>query len=287
MSNSFVSHAKGRYFWAALAFVVVAVIIYGWHDPKQPPNGGTWYGYTLGTIGALMILWLLYLGKRKRNFANGWGTTKGWVSAHIYFGTALLIIGTLHTGFQFGWNIHTLAYVLMCLVIFSGFFGLYAYIVYPGSRNRLKSSQTLDDIFAQLEELDLLVKKIVGKISADNQSLVTSAINRTEFGGNVLDQLVARDRSKVMLNGTLVDNRDQAVVVSQLVERLTLATGDEAQQLTTLVKEYSGRQRLLRIIRRDIRLNAIQEIWLMFHIPMSFGLLAALAAHIVSVFIYW
>ena len=90
-----------------------------------------------------------------------------------------------------------------------------------------------------------------------------------------------------MLNGTLVDNRDQAVVVSQLVERLTLATGDEAQQLTTLVKEYSGRQRLLRIIRRDIRLNAIQEIWLMFHIPMSFGLLAALAAHIVSVFIYW
>ena len=86
-------------------------------DPTEPPNGGTWLGYALGTIGAVLIVWLAYLGKRKRNFVRGWGTVKGWVSAHVYLGTSLLVVATLHTGFQFAWNIHTFAYALMCLVI--------------------------------------------------------------------------------------------------------------------------------------------------------------------------
>ena len=45
---------------------------------------------------------------------------KAWVSAHVYLGLSLIVIATLHTGFQFGWNVHTLAYALMMLVILSG-----------------------------------------------------------------------------------------------------------------------------------------------------------------------
>jgi hypothetical protein len=29
------------------------------------------------------------------------------------------------------------------------------------------------------------------------------------------------------------------------------------------------------------------DIWLYFHVPLSFALLAALTAHIISVFFYW
>jgi hypothetical protein len=65
------------------------------------------------------------------------------------------------------------------------------------------------------------------------------------------------------------------------------ATGDESQGLASVVREYSGRQKLLKLIRSDIRMSAVQEIWLFFHVPMSFGLIAALVAHIVSVFLYW
>ncbi|MBL4682748.1 MAG: hypothetical protein JKY88_18785 [Pseudomonadales bacterium] len=287
MSTSFVTHQGSRYFWISLAFIILSIIIYAWHDPIPVPNGGTWYGYTLGTIGALMILWLLYLGKRKRNFAKGWGTTKGWVSAHVYFGSSLLVVATLHTGFQFGWNIHTLAYVLMCLVIFSGFFGVYAYVVYPNARNRVKKSRTRDDIFEQLQGVDQQLKKIVGDLPEEIGALVSSAIDRTEFGGGFLDQLRGNDKSKVMIDGVVVDNYNQDVVVENLVHKLTLAKGVETQMLAGLVKEYGVRQKLLGVIRTDIRLSAIQEIWLWFHVPMSFGLIAALAAHIVSVFIYW
>ena len=287
MSTSFVSHQGGRYFWVSLAFMVLCIIIYAWHDPVQSPNGGTWYGYTLGTIGALMILWLLYLGKRKRNFANGWGTTKGWVSAHVYLGSSLLVIATLHTGFQFGWNIHTVAYVLMCLVIFSGFFGVYAYVVYPSARNKVKKSKTRDDIFEQIQGVDQQLKKLVSDLPEEIGAMVNSAIDRTEFGGGFLDQLLGRDKSKVMIDGIIVNNNNQDVVVENLVQKLTLARGQETKDLASLLKEYGVRQKLLGVIRTDIRLSAIQEIWLSFHVPISFGLIAALAAHIASVFIYW
>ena len=42
-------------------------------------------------------------------------------------GLSLIVIVTLHTGFQFGWNVHTLAYGLMLLVIVSGIFGIVVY----------------------------------------------------------------------------------------------------------------------------------------------------------------
>ncbi|MFT4798295.1 MAG: hypothetical protein ACJAYE_000792 [Candidatus Azotimanducaceae bacterium] len=287
MHTSFVTHAGGRYFWLALAFVIVSVIIYAWHDPVGTPNGGTLYGYTMGTIGAVLIVWLLYLGRRKRNFANGWGTVRGWVSAHVYFGGALLIVATLHTGFQFALNIHTFAYVLMCLVIFSGFFGVWAYRTYPQARNQLKKSETLDDVFLRLEDIDSQLKKSVAKLSSDVSSVVASAIDRTEIGGSVIDQISRRDRSKVVVDGVVMANTNQKAVVDWLVRRMSNATGDESKALASVVREYSSRQKLLSLIRTDVRMSAIQEIWLFFHVPMSFGLIAALIAHVVSVFLYW
>ena len=37
----------------------------------------------------------------------------------------------------------------------------------------------------------------------------------------------------------------------------------------------------------DLQLQALMEIWLYLHVPLSFALLGALTAHIVSVFFYW
>lgn len=287
MHTSFLSHARGLYFWLALAFAIGCAIVYALHDPRPEPNGGSWLGYTLGTIGALMILWLLYLGRRKRNFANGWGMVRGWVSAHVYFGTVLLVVATLHTGFQFGLNIHTLAYALMCAVIFSGFYGVWAYTTYPQARNELKNSETLDDIFSELEEVDDSLKQMISHVGSDVRGVVTSAIDRTVVGGGLLDQLIGRDGSKVVIDGAICDNKDQATLINWLVKRLAGVSGEESSYLSSVVRECGARQKLLRTIRMDIRMHGLQEIWLYLHIPLSFGLLAALVAHIVSVFIYW
>ena len=65
----------------------------------------------------------MLLGVRKRRYRSGTGSLQGWTSAHVYIGTSLLVIVTLHTAFEFGWNVHTAAYALMVLVIDSGFIG--------------------------------------------------------------------------------------------------------------------------------------------------------------------
>ena len=39
--------------------------------------------------------------------------------------------------------------------------------------------------------------------------------------------------------------------------------------------------------RRDLRHKATLDLWLYFHVPLAFMLLAALIAHVVAVFIYW
>jgi hypothetical protein len=260
MHSSFLSHAGGRYFWVAIGLMLLCIVAYLLDDPHQVP---------------------------KRNFTAGWGTVRGWVSAHVYLGASLLVIATLHTGFQFGVNVHTLAYGLMCLVIFSGFFGIWAYRYYPEARNDLKRSQTLDDIFLQLEEVDSQIKREISTMAEDVRGVITSAIERTEVGGGLFAQLRGTDNSKVIIDGNVAKNTDQGQVVSWLVQRLTKSEGDESRRLAAIVRDYGARQKILRTIRTDIKMSGIQEVWLYLHVPLSFGLLAALIAHIVSVFIYW
>jgi hypothetical protein len=114
---SFLKHKGFRWLWIALAISGISIAGYLMIDQQPRPNGGSWYGYTLGTIGFGLIIWLSLLGVRKRRINPGVWSLKAWTSAHVYLGLALIVIGTLHTGFQIGWNVHTLAYVLMLLVI--------------------------------------------------------------------------------------------------------------------------------------------------------------------------
>ena len=44
---------------------------------------------------------------------------------------------------------------------------------------------------------------------------------------------------------------------------------------------------LVKQLRRNLQIQAFMDIWLYFHVPLSFALLAALIAHIISVFFYW
>ncbi len=286
MHTSFLSHANGRYFWLAVFVIVTCISVYVYDDPAEAPNGGTPLGYFLGTLGALMIVWLAYLGRRKRNFLRGWGTVRGWVSAHVYLGVALLVVATLHTGFQFAANIHTLAFVLMCLVIVSGLFGTFAYRNYPAARNDLKKSQTLGEIFLQVEDLDAQLLLLSSNMTNDIKEVVNSSIERAVIGGGYIAQVFGRDDSMVSMKGVVVSNKHQQPALDFLVDSMTGAEGDTSRNLGKVVRVFNSRKRLLDVIREDIRMHAIVQIWLLFHVPATFALIAALLAHIYAVFVY-
>ena len=287
LHTSFLAHARGRYLWVALMLSIGSGIAYVVNDPIEPHNGGTILGYTLGTIGALMILWLAYLGRRKRNFIKGWGTVRGWVSAHVYLGSALLVVATLHTGFQFGMNIHTLAYALMVLVIFSGVFGVFAYRTYPSARNDLKKTRSLDELFLKVEELDTQLIRMLNNSAEDIRHLVTSAIARTVVGGSFFDQLLARDGSVIELKGVVQKNASQEVALDYLMNRSRELKGEELNALKDVIRTFNSRRGVLDAIRGDIRMLAVIQVWLYLHVPATFALISALLAHVYAVFFYW
>lgn len=271
--------------------------IYLSQDPALPPNGGSWQGYTLGGLGLALILWLAWLGIRKRQYRNNRGTLEGWASAHVYLGgIALPVAATLHGGFQFGLNVHTLAYALMAGVILSGLYGLYTYLRFPPLLVRNRGNQSADERFAELDRIDKQALETASRCDESVHTAVHSALDRTAVGGGFRDQLFARDRSRVLLPGSgkregrnvLVANRGQRAVVDYLAQRIPdTSKHGEAERLRELLYVFGRRAELLQRLRREISLQLRMKLWLAIHVPLTVALLAALTVHVVTVFFYW
>lgn len=261
-----------RYLTWATVLVLGSIAAYLWQTPATVPNGGTWLGYTLGTIGALIIVWLLLFGLRKRAYRSRLGTVQGWLSAHVYLGLSLVVVATLHTGFQFGWNIHTLAYGLMLTVIASGIWGVYVYFRNPALMSGMLNGKALDQIGHQLREIDGQSKRISSKLSPAVQQLVEQSTR-----ANIMGKLGGRFTAQVF-----------GCPTRKAVEALEpMIKGDAPQLLRDLYALQFQRLTQLEEIRGFIRTKTWTDIWLLIHVPLSFALLATLTAHIVAVFFYW
>lgn len=254
----------------ALLLTLISAFAYLFDQPRINANGGTWLGYTLGTVGALLILWLMWFGVRKRQYANESGNLRGWVSAHIYLGLALSVVATLHTGFQIGWNVHTLAYVLTMATIASGVWGLSFYLRYPLEMSHVLNRQSPEQIVAQIEALD----REASKLTRNSDDMLVRTITASQKQG------VFNTRSN-QRKGTIKNCKTEAAV-NYLQHELT-----RSDNLAELYRNQVQRLRALKQLRRYYHMRYWLELWLAVHVPLSFGLLAALIAHVVSVFIYW
>lgn len=264
--EGFLSHARFR--WAIVAGVTVAVVIaiYAVDRPDPRPNGGTAYGYTLGTIGALLIVWLTALGIRKRAITQGAWSLKAWTSAHVYLGLALIVIGTLHTGFEFGWNVHTLAYALMIVVIVSGMVGVMFYASLPRRLSDNRGERTESQMVVELRALDAQLHDAGQSFDGDAAARIRDAIREDPFDAGFWRRLAGRFPGGA----------------TQAARATFRAENDER-----LAGLLDRRAAMLARMRRHMQIKAALEGWLYIHVPATFALLAALTAHIVAVFFYW
>jgi hypothetical protein len=274
--QGFLRHRNFLWLKIALALSLLALLGYALIDVQPRPNGGSWYGYTLGTIGALLILWLTLLGIRKRAMTRGRWSLKGWTSAHVYLGLSLVVIATLHTGFQFGWNVHTLAYALMILVVASGIYGISVYAALPPELGASRSEMTRPQMIDAVLKLDRQLQIAAQPLGHEDTGVVQPALGDDPFGGGLVRRLSGR-YPRCRTARALVEMR----------RRLGLATGEQAQALESVVGLLERKSAALSRIRQHLRIKALLEVWLYVHVPVTFALIAALAAHIVSVFFYW
>ena len=276
MHTSILLFRNFRYLKISVAILAVSILAYAIHDPLGKPNGGTWLGYTLGGFAAVLIVWLAWFGVRKRQYGVGKLLLEDWASAHVYLGLSLLVIATLHSGFQFGINIHTLAYALMVLVIGSGAFGLYAYMRYPRLRSAKRGEGSLGDVWELVAGMSKDCYEIARDLPDEVYGLVEAADKKTRIGGSMWRQLSGTE-----------PNCASTKALDQVRDRAEGYSGREADAARRLVTVLARKVELLTRIRKDIQYKALMDIWLYFHIPLSVALLGALAIHIVSVFLYW
>jgi hypothetical protein len=274
--ESFLRHGRFLFLRASLLLCAAAIAAYVFQDAHPRPSGGTWLGYMLGTVSALLIVWLALLGVRKRAITAGHYSLKAWVSAHVYLGLSLIVIATLHTGFQFGWNVHTLAYALMLLVVASGAVGVWAYVTLPSALSNNRGETTRKQMLAQIAALDEQILEAAQPLSRHNADLVRLSLEGTDLGGGFWRRLLGR-----------YDD----CANSEALKRLGAALGDadrrEAPALVKVEALLGRKAEALALARRQMHITAMLEAWLFVHVPATFALLAALTAHIVSVFLYW
>ena len=287
-------YAGSRYLWWASGLSAASLALYLTQGGANPPRGDTWQGYVLGSVAAALIIWLAALGIRKRRYASGAGSVQGWTSAHVYLGIAVMVVATLHCAARFHWNVHTLAYVLMSVVVASGLVGIYGYLNYPRQLSVNREGGTRSELFAELFELDRQGRELAQKCDPRIGAAVKSAIERTTLGGGLLAQLFALDRSLYERDAgeggasTLGPNADQQPVIDYVAGRVPRADRrTEAANLQALVLLLCRRQTVLRRIRRDIRLQGWLKIWLYIHVPLTFATLVALIIHVLTSFLYW
>lgn len=268
-NEGFLRHKRFR--WAKIAAIVavVTILIYAFDDPASVPNGGSAYGYILGTIGALQILWLTALGLRKRVMTRGAWSLKAWTSAHVYLGLALIVIATLHTGFQFGWNVHTLAYALMLIVIVSGFVGVVLYASLPRLLSDNRGERTETQMVVELRTLDAQLHDAAQSLDGVPASLVRDTLDDDPFDAGFWRRLTGR-----FPRGA----------TRAALDAFRQHPFEGSEQLVGLLERRAA---MLARMRRHMRLKAALEGWLYIHVPTTFALIAALTAHIVAVFFYW
>jgi len=274
--ESFLRHKRFRWLKISLLICLLAVVGYSLVDVQPRPNGGSWYGYILGTVSTLLILWLAMIGVRKRAITRGRWSLKAWTSAHVYLGLSLVVIATLHTGFQFGWNVHTLAYALMMLVIASGVYGAAVYATLPKRLSESSAEFTRPQMLEAIEKLDRQLQLAAQPLAVEETRILQLSLNDDPCRGSLFATISGKyprcrtERARMALSG-----------------RIDAAPDGQKQAIDAAVKVLQRKGAVLSRIRQQMRIRALLEVWLYVHVPITFALIAALAAHIVSVFFYW
>lgn len=274
--EGFLRHRGFRWAWRAAALCLIAGAGYLLMDVQPRPNGGSVFGYAAGTMAAGLVLWLTLLGLRKRAITSGQWSLKAWVSAHVYLGVAVLVIATLHAGFQFGLNVHTLAYALMVLVVVSGLFGVTVYAILPRYLSRNRGETTQKQMLETLKALDRQISEAAQPLSEEQASVVRLSLDESRVGGGLWRRLSGGRGGCGNLKA-----------VKRLGGLRRKSTDVQLQVLDRMEGLLQRKAAALSQVRRHLQIRAWLSVWLSIHVPATIALLAALVAHIFSVFFFW
>jgi hypothetical protein len=133
-------------------------------------------------------------------------------------------------------------------------------------------SQMIDAV----TKLDRQLQVAAQPLGVADTEMVRLSLREDPFRAGLLRRLSGSDRAC-----------RNAKAIRQMRARIATAADEEEDALRIVVQLLERKGAALTRIRRQMRLRAMLEVWLFVHVPITFALIAALIAHIVSVFFYW
>ena len=240
-------------------------------SPTGGHNGGTPLGYTLGSLSTLGILYLTWFGIRKRSYYSSQTTMVGCLSAHVWLGLSLVLLVPLHAGFSVGPNVHTLAYVVMLIVVGSGIWGAMAYIHLPGALQSHRGGGSLPSL---LEQLQLASREIEATMQ-QKSDLFIQFVRRIDVPFRPSIAASFFGPSPTILSRSILGELVAKLPESERVDALAV--------IGTINRKCDIAAR----IRSETRTFTCLRLWLYIHVPFTILLLIVLAIHIFSVFYLW
>ncbi len=265
--ENFLSLYRWRWLSYATIAVVLFVVWYLFDNPIFPQSGSTFYGYTVGIVCGLAMVYLLWFGVRKRSYFSSAGTLKEMLSAHVWIGCALLILVPLHAGFRFHWNVHTVTYLFCVATIVTGIWGVYLYRTLP---ERIKSNRgegSLRNLIEQFESLQQSLRKLEqGKSDA------------------FLRFIEALDTYRIpSLPQLLFGARAVSLAQGQSARALESIPDGERTDALAAISLIDKRYEFLVRIEHETLVQFWLKSWLITHVPLACGSMVLLIIHIFSV----
>jgi hypothetical protein len=277
VQGTLLTYGNKRYLWGAVIGAVALLLSYSYYARTTIPSGGTVWGLVYGWIGLIAILVLMFLGIRKRWYFSRFGTLQGWTSAHVYLGLLILLIIPMHTGFQFGWNVHALAYVLLVLAMLSGVVGLFIYLTVPVILTTHESGMLPDMLEAEINQILKGMKQLAAAKPGIFQSLYQEEARRC---------LGLQSQGWRILFTPIDPNAILAQRTHDLHNLLAEIPATDQEGFSRFAGLVLRKTELEAYLAGQMRLKNGLQAWLYVHVPVSIAMVAAVGVHLLVVLYY-
>src|SRR5437763_1964482 len=152
-----------------------------WHYRFNQHLRGTWLTmrWVTGLVGSVGIAGVMTYPIRKPVYRRRAGALRYWLLAHIYLGVIAGIVLLMHGGSQGGGLLTSTPVVSFDLVILSGLFGVFCYVIVPRIMTSIEGDPLLiEDLERRRVELRSELGTIESKANEETRRLIQSKVRR-------------------------------------------------------------------------------------------------------------